>query len=89
MSNKEMSENMMGAIRAVINFARFDQRYAQMEKSPLRPAYFEKKFAEISAEWEVESAELRSWLQELYKGDPDTVEAIDYVSSRSTAGPKL
>lgn len=58
-----MEEAFFDAVRAVVNFARFDERYHALEKRrPEQLAYFNEKFDAMAAEKDVDPDELRAYL---------------------------
>lgn len=60
-----MQDGMADAIRSVVNFARFDEKYSRLQNADeLRQEYFEERFAQIAEENGVDKDELRSWLAE-------------------------
>lgn len=65
-----MQDDMFDAVRSVINFARFDEKYARLvEQHEARQEYFEEQFQKIADDHGVDKTELRSWLSENMKAD--------------------
>jgi hypothetical protein len=74
-----MTEEMAQAIREVINFSRFDERYHNLERAhAARAEYFEQKFAEIAEFNGVDKEELRDWLKQLVKPESFGLEVREY-----------
>jgi hypothetical protein len=58
-----MEDVFFDAVRAVVNFARFDTQYQGLEKRrPEQLAYFNERFEVIAVENAVDPAELRTYL---------------------------
>lgn len=76
---EELTQDMAQAIREVINFSRFDERYHQLERAhAARSEYFEQKFAEIAEFNGVDKEELRDWLKQLVKPESFGLEVREY-----------
>lgn len=60
-----MDDSFFDAVRGVVNFARFDERYLSLEKRREEQlAYFNQNFTAIAAEHGVDEDELRAYLIE-------------------------
>ena len=60
-----MEDGLLDAVRAVVNFARLDERYARLVNQPEeRMEYFGKAFDDIAERCGVDSDELRAFLLE-------------------------
>lgn len=63
----ELTQDMAQAIREVINFSRFDEKYqalARFERQhAARSEYFEEKLHDIAASNAVDKEELRDWMK--------------------------
>lgn len=60
-----MEDAFFDAVRAVVNFTRFDERYHALEKRrPEQLAYFNDRFDAMAAENGVDPDELRAYLLE-------------------------
>jgi len=70
-SEMELTHDMAQAIRDVVNFSRFDERYqalARFERAhKARSDYFEEKLEDIAAGNAVDKEELRDWLKHLIR----------------------
>lgn len=63
----DLSEDMAQAIRDVVNFSRFDQKYQALVRldrpNKARSDYFEERLGDIAEENAVDKEELRDWLK--------------------------
>ncbi len=74
-----MTQEMAQAIREVINFSRFDERYHQLERAhAARREYFEQKLEDVAACNGVDKEELRDWLKQLIKPESLGLEVREY-----------
>lgn len=66
-NQEELTEDMAHAIREVVNFSRFDEKYQALSRFDrqhvARSEYFEKKLSEIADGNAVDKEELRDWLK--------------------------
>lgn len=67
----EMTREMAQAIRDVINFSRFDEKYQALSRFDRqlasRKEYFELKLSEIAANNGVDKEEIRDWLKQMVR----------------------
>ncbi len=80
-ADNEMSQEMAQAIRDVVNFSRFDERYVNLsrfDRNAARSEYFEERFAEIAELNGVDKKELRHWLMHFVKPESFGLEVREY-----------
>ncbi|NTF17656.1 hypothetical protein G6L37_04535 [Agrobacterium rubi] len=78
----ELTREMAQAIRDVVNFSRFDEKYQALSRlerpNAVRSEYFESKLADIASDNQVDTEELRDWLKHYLRPDSFGLEAREY-----------